>query len=70
MMAMLSKRLPSFADGLTNSGDFYETHPDIYFYLAGELPKDELGESAGIIARPPKRSFKAIRDLDDASFAV
>ena len=48
--------------------DFYETYPEIYFYLAGELPQDELGEAAGIIARPPKRSFASIRDLDDASF--
>ncbi|MEE2789843.1 MAG: hypothetical protein VX589_21055 [Myxococcota bacterium] len=49
--------------------DFYEINPEIYFYLAGELPQDELGESAGIIARPPKPAFNDIRLLDDVAFA-
>ena len=49
--------------------DLYETNPEIYFYLAGELPQDELGEQAGVIARPPKQSFRKILELDDVSFS-
>lgn len=48
--------------------DFYLTNPLIFFYLAGELPQDEVGEQAGILARRPKRSFKSIGELDDAAF--
>jgi len=50
--------------------DFYETNPLIYFYVAGELKQDEVGERAGILARRPKRSFNSIYDLDDAAFAA
>ncbi|MGC6418375.1 MAG: hypothetical protein ACON3Z_14730 [Bradymonadia bacterium] len=49
--------------------DFYERDPDIYFYLAGELPQDELGTSAGIIARPTKPSFRSIVELSAEAFS-
>ncbi|MEE2755451.1 MAG: hypothetical protein VYA30_02265 [Myxococcota bacterium] len=48
--------------------DFYESEPELYFYLAGELPQDELGAAAGIIARPTKPSFKSIVALSDEAF--
>lgn len=46
----------------------YEERPEIYFYLAGELPQDELGEQAGVIARPPKRSYLHILEMSDDQF--
>jgi hypothetical protein len=49
---------------------FYEDNPDIYFYVAGELPQDELGEAAGILARPPKPAFRRVMALDDDAFAA
>ncbi|MBV71045.1 MAG: hypothetical protein CMH52_06800 [Myxococcales bacterium] len=49
--------------------DFYESDPELYFYLAGELPQDELGAAAGIIARPTKPSFKSIVELSDDAFS-
>ena len=49
--------------------DLYETNPEIYFYLSGELPQDEVGERVGIIARRPKRSFHSILELNEASYA-
>jgi hypothetical protein len=48
---------------------FYQENPDIFFYLAGELPQDELGERAGILARRPKPSFQSIFSLDDTAFS-
>ncbi|MFO0748998.1 MAG: hypothetical protein U1F43_25535 [Myxococcota bacterium] len=49
--------------------DFFDTNPSIYFYLAGELPQDELGAAAGVLARQPKVPFIRVRDMDDAAFA-
>ncbi len=49
---------------------FYEESPLIYFYLAGELPQDELGEAAGILARRPKISFQKVLGFDDAALAA
>lgn len=49
--------------------DLYETHPEIFFYLAGELPQDEVGVLAGVIARRPKLALKTVRDYDDATFS-
>ena len=46
----------------------YEERPEIYFYLAGELPQDELGEQAGVIARPPKRSYLHILEMSEDDF--
>jgi len=43
----------------------YEETPLIYFYLAGELPQDELGEAAGILARRPKLSFQKVLNFTD-----
>ena len=40
--------------------DLYEDNPEIYFYIAGELPQDELGQQAGIIARRPKRAYQEL----------
>lgn len=48
--------------------DFYITNPEIYFYIAGELPQDELGAQIGIVARRPKRAFKEIAALDATAF--
>lgn len=48
--------------------NFYEDDPLIYFYLAGELPQDEIGSAAGILARRPKIPFRAVATLDDAGF--
>ncbi len=39
---------------------FYEENPLIYFYLAGELPQDEIGAAAGILARRPKLAFREV----------
>ena len=36
--------------------DLYETNPEIYFYLSGELPQDEVGE-VGITAADPSVPF-------------
>ncbi len=48
---------------------FYEQEPLIYFYLAGELPQDEIGAVAGILARRPKLAFRDLVRFDDARFA-
>ena len=48
----------------------YEERPEIYFYLAGELPQDELGEQAGVIARPPKRSYLHVLEMSDDDFTA
>lgn len=45
--------------------DFYDTDPLLLFYLTGELPQDELGEAAGILARRPKLSFQKVLRFDD-----
>ena len=45
-----------------------EDNPLIYFYLAGELEQDEIGEKAGIVARRPKISFQEIVDYDNREF--
>ena len=47
---------------------FYEENPEIYFYYAGELQQDEIGEQAGIIARRPKIAFRRVVAMDDAAF--
>ncbi|RJO63263.1 MAG: hypothetical protein C4523_21090 [Myxococcales bacterium] len=49
---------------------FYEEQPEIYFYLAGELPQDEIGAQAGILARRPKIAFKEVLNYDAAVFAA
>lgn len=50
--------------------DLYQDNPEIYFYLAGELPQDEVGVLAGVIARRPKVALKTVRDYDDAAFSI
>lgn len=50
--------------------DLYQTNPEVFFYLAGELPQDEVGVLAGVIARRPKLALKAVRDYDDAAFSL
>ena len=47
---------------------FFDDNPLIYFYLAGERTQDEIGEMAGILARRPKLSFRAILDYDDDTY--
>jgi hypothetical protein len=49
---------------------FLEENPDIYFYIAGELPQDEIGKQAGVYARPPKPAFGDIYGLADEAFAA
>jgi hypothetical protein len=49
---------------------FYETNPLVYFYLAGELPQDEIGAQAGILARRPKLNFRKLVRYDDEQFAL
>ncbi|MEM7604060.1 MAG: hypothetical protein AAF411_01785 [Myxococcota bacterium] len=49
---------------------FYEEHPELYFYIAGELPQDEVGEVVDIIARRPKRAYTEILGLSDEEFAA
>jgi len=46
----------------------YEDNPLLYFYLAGELPQDEIGAAAGILARRPKPAFRWVLDLEDEEF--
>ncbi len=48
---------------------FYDTNPLIYFYLAGELAQDEIGEQAGVLARRPKLAFHKVLKMDKAAFA-
>jgi hypothetical protein len=48
----------------------YDTNPLLMFYLAGELPQDEIGAQAGILARRPKLAYRIVRDMDDAAFAA
>ena len=45
-------------------------NPEIYFYLAGELEQDEVGEKVGILARRPKLSFQKVVDFDDEELAA
>lgn len=47
---------------------FFDDDPLVYFYLAGELAQDEIGELAGVLARRPKLSFKTVLEYDDAAF--
>ncbi|MCB9730773.1 MAG: hypothetical protein H6746_20040 [Deltaproteobacteria bacterium] len=49
---------------------FYDTNPLLIFYLSGELPQDEIGAQAGILARRPKLAYRTVRDMDDATFAA
>ena len=49
---------------------FFETNPLIYFYLAGELPQDEIGAAAGILARRPKLNYNDVLRYDDAQLAT
>ncbi len=49
---------------------FYEENPLIYFYIAGELQQDEIGEQAGILARRPKPALKKILALEDSEFST
>ncbi len=66
---------PAMADALQAFTElqrrhFYEESPLIYFYLAGELPQDEIGEKAGILARRPKLAFTKLVAMSDAEFAA
>ncbi len=46
----------------------YDQNPRIHFYLSGELPQDEVGARAGIIARPPKLALETVLAFDDAEY--
>ena len=47
---------------------FLDDNPLIYFYLAGELRQDEIGQMAGILARRPKIAFATVVGYDDEAF--
>ena len=46
----------------------YRVNPHIYFYLAGELPQDEAGAQAGVIARPAKPPLVEVLGYDASTF--
>lgn len=48
----------------------YEDNPLLIFYLAGELPQDEIGAAAGILARRPKVPFTTVLGFDDDQLAA
>ena len=48
---------------------FYNENPLIFFYLAGELPQDEAGAQAGVIARRPKIPFSEVYAYSAEEFA-
>ncbi len=48
----------------------YRVRPELFFYLSGELPQDEAGAAAGILARRPKVPFKEVLGYDEAAFAL
>lgn len=48
----------------------YHDNPEVFFYLSGELPQDEAGAAAGILARRPKIAFKTVVGYDAATFAT
>lgn len=47
----------------------YEDNPLLMFYLSGELPQDEIGAQAGILARQPKLPFQDVVQFSDAELA-
>lgn len=47
---------------------FFDENPLLYFYLAGELPQDEVGAQVGVLARRPKPAYIDILALDAAAF--
>ncbi|MFU8803551.1 MAG: hypothetical protein ACNA8W_07070 [Bradymonadaceae bacterium] len=47
---------------------FYYDNPLIYFYVAGELRQDEIGEQAGIAARRPKVAYQDVVAMSNAEF--
>lgn len=56
--------------GARQEDELFRQNPEIIFYLAGELPQDEVGAAAGVLARRPKIALKTVRDYDDAAFAA
>ena len=48
----------------------YERRPELIFYLSGELPQDEVGATAGLLARRPKIAFPKVLQWDAAAFAA
>lgn len=47
---------------------FFEKHPLLYYYLAGELPQDEAGVVAGVWARPTKLPFRDVVSMEDEEY--
>lgn len=47
----------------------YSANPLLIFYLTGELPQDEIGAQAGILARRPKVPFNDVFRFTDAELA-
>jgi hypothetical protein len=46
----------------------YDENPQIYFYLSGELPQDEIGAAAGITSRPPKLAYQDVVRFSQREF--
>lgn len=66
---------PAVAAALKTASDvqsryFYGINPSLIFYLAGELPQDEVGAAAGVLARPPKVPFRRVLEMDDDALAA
>ncbi len=73
--AVYGKAGPAVAAALKSWSDiqaryFYDVNPSLFFYLAGELPQDEVGAAAGVLARPPKVPFRTVLDMDDDALAA
>ncbi len=47
---------------------FLVDNPLLYFYVAGELKQDEIGEVAGILARRPKIGFRNVLEYSKDDF--
>lgn len=62
----IKKALAAWTD--LQAKHFLEEDPLIYFYVAGELRQDEVGEMAGVLARRPKIAFNRILNLDEEAF--
>jgi hypothetical protein len=50
--------------------DFLGDHPEMVFYYTGELPQDEIGEKAGVLARRPKPGFKNTLNKSDEEWTA
>lgn len=66
--ASMSAAIEAF--GALQVRHFYDEDPLLYFYVAGELPQDEIGVVAGLAARRPKRSFREVLEMPETEHAA